>query len=83
MGQTVVVHGTIVEVHQFKGGSIVLNFGAKYPKQVFQVFIPTKLAATTGDMHEYVGKEMVVDGKIEMYKGKPEIKLEDAGQLRR
>jgi hypothetical protein len=27
VGQTVVVHGTIADVHQFKGGSIVLNSG--------------------------------------------------------
>jgi DNA/RNA endonuclease YhcR with UshA esterase domain len=25
---------------------------------------------------------MVVEGRIELYRGKPEIKLEDAGQLR-
>jgi hypothetical protein len=27
VGETVVVTGTIADVHQFKGGSIVLNFG--------------------------------------------------------
>ena len=32
VGETVVVSGTIAEVHQFNGGSIVLNFGAKYRK---------------------------------------------------
>jgi len=35
VGQAVVVHGTVADVHQFKGGSIVLNFGAAYPNQVF------------------------------------------------
>lgn len=30
VGQEVVVSGTIADVHQFKGGSIILNFGAKY-----------------------------------------------------
>jgi len=83
VGQAVVVHGTVADVHQFKGGSIVLDFGAKYPHEVFQVFIPKNLVDVTGDMHEYVNKEMVVEGNIEMYKGKPEIKLQDAGQLRR
>ena len=83
VGQAVVVHGTVADVHQFKGGSIVLNFGAAYPNQIFVVFIPRNLVDVTGDMHESVGKEMVVEGTIEMYKGKPEIKLQDAGQLRR
>ena len=83
VGETLVVHGIIADVHQFKGGSVVLDFGSKYPHQTFAVFIPRNLADVTGDMHEYVGKEMVVEGTIELYKGKPEIKLEDAGQLRR
>ncbi len=30
VGQTVVVHGTVADVHQFKGGSVVLDFGEKY-----------------------------------------------------
>jgi DNA/RNA endonuclease YhcR with UshA esterase domain len=83
VGETVVVTGTIADVHQFKGGSIVLNFGAKYPNEVFEVYIPVNLVQTTGDMHEYVGKEMDVEGTITLYKGEPEIKLEDDGQLRR
>ena len=78
-----VVSGTVAEVHQFKGGSIVLNFGDKYPNQVFVVYIPRNLVDTTGDMHSSVGKDMVVEGTIEMYKSKPEIKLQDAGQMRR
>jgi hypothetical protein len=45
----VVVSGTIADVHQFKGGSIVLNFGAKYPNQVFEVYIPKNLVDSTGD----------------------------------
>jgi hypothetical protein len=40
IGETVVVSGTIADVHQFKGGSIVLNFGAAYPNEVFEVYIP-------------------------------------------
>ena len=44
VGETLVVHGTVAEVHQFKGGSIVLNLGAKYPNQVFVVFIPSMLS---------------------------------------
>ena len=28
--ETLVVSGTIADVHQFKGGSIVLNFAEKY-----------------------------------------------------
>jgi hypothetical protein len=83
VGEAVVVHGTVAEVHTFKGGSIALDFGAKYPNDVFEVYIPVNLASVVGDMNQYENKEMVVEGTIILYKGKPEIKLEDAGQLRR
>jgi hypothetical protein len=43
VGETLVVHGIVADVHQFKGGSIVLNFGAKYPNQVFEVYIRVTL----------------------------------------
>ena len=83
VGQTVVVSGTVADVHQFKGGSILLDFGAKYPNDVFEVYIPRNLVDVTGNMREYESKDMDVEGTIILYKGKPEIKLEDAGQLRR
>ena len=35
VGETLVVTGTVAEVHQFKGGSISLDFGAKYPNEAF------------------------------------------------
>ena len=43
VGETVVVTGTIAEVHQFKGGSIALDFDAKYPHQDFEVYIPPSI----------------------------------------
>ncbi len=61
VGETVVVTGTIAEVHQFKGGNIALDCDAKYPHQDFEVYIPKTLVGTTGDMHEYAGKETVVE----------------------
>jgi hypothetical protein len=39
VGETLVVHGTVADVHQFKGGSIVLDFGAKYPNHVFPIYV--------------------------------------------
>ena len=83
VGETVVLHGIVADVHQFNGGSVVLDLGSKYPNQMIDVYIPANVASATGDMHEYEGKEMVVEGTITLYKGKPEIKLQDAGQLRR
>ena len=43
VGETVVVTGTIAEVHEFKGGSIALDFGATYLNEVFEVHIPVNV----------------------------------------
>ena len=61
VGESVVVHGTVAEVHQFKGGSIALDFGARYPHQDFEVYIPKALVDTTGDMNDYAGKDVMID----------------------
>jgi hypothetical protein len=45
---TPIFSGTIADVHQFKGGSIVLNFGN--PNQDLEVYIPKNLVDVTGDM---------------------------------
>jgi hypothetical protein len=57
VGEAVVVHGTVAEVHTFKGGSIALDFGAKYPNDVFEVYIPVNLVSVVGDMNQYKGTE--------------------------
>jgi hypothetical protein len=47
VGETLVVHGTVADVHQFEGGSIVLDFGEKYPNEVFEVYLPKSLVEVT------------------------------------
>ena len=36
VGQDVVVSGTVADVHQFKGGSIVLDFGGQLESQSYR-----------------------------------------------
>jgi hypothetical protein len=81
VGETVTVKGTVAEVHPFKGGSVVLDIGARYPNQVFQIYIPVSLASSMGDLSGYEGKTVTVQGTIELYRGIPEIELLDAAQL--
>lgn len=57
VGETVVVHGTVAEVHTFKGGSIALDFGAKYPNDVFEVYIPVNLVSVVGDVNRCESKD--------------------------
>jgi DNA/RNA endonuclease YhcR with UshA esterase domain len=59
-----------------------LNFGGSYPQQTFTAFIPVRNAATFPNAHELQGKTVEVSGPVKLYKGKPEIVLETASQLK-
>lgn len=79
VGETVVFCGSPSQVHASKkeGGPIHINFGGKYPEQVFSVVIFADVAG--GDSKEiverYSGKALRVRGMVKTYNGKPEIKL--------
>jgi DNA/RNA endonuclease YhcR with UshA esterase domain len=76
LGEKVQVHGTVVRVHRTNGGATYLDFGAPYPAQTLTGWIPadSELAA---DEHlaELRGKRVRLDGTVQLFRGKPEIKL--------
>jgi hypothetical protein len=63
-------------------GNTFINFGGKYPNQTFTGWIPkdSKLAggSTLAGME---GKKIKITGRIELYRGKPEIKITSEDQL--
>ncbi len=76
----VTVRGTVVQVFVSKGTNVYLNFGAKYPNQTFSADVlakrtPALLSEGTSWLTVLEGKEIAVTGKVELYKGKPEIVL--------
>jgi exonuclease VII large subunit len=82
VGQSVSVEGTITKVFKSKNGNTFLNFGGDYPDVSFVVWIPQDApeAADSG-LANLQGKKVKVSGTIQLYRGKPEIKVSTKEQL--
>jgi DNA/RNA endonuclease YhcR with UshA esterase domain len=86
-GEIVKIEGVVVNVHTSGKGNVFLDFGGKYPKQAFTVYLPAAVAALWNESDlksplALTGKSVEVTGKIVPYKGKPEIVIETRGQVR-
>jgi DNA/RNA endonuclease YhcR with UshA esterase domain len=82
VGQYATVEGVVAKVFTSKSGNTFLNIGAAYPNQTFTGWIPP--ASPVSKSPELVGiegKRVKITGRIEMYKGKPEIRINAASQL--
>ena len=72
------MRGVVAQVFVSKGGNAYLNFGAPFPGQTVSADVlakrtPELLAGGTDWLTAFRGDEVTVTGKVEMYKGKPEI----------
>jgi hypothetical protein len=81
VGETATVTGRVDGFHQSGKGNIFLNMGGKYPNQCFTGFIPSSSAGQFPNAQQYEGKTVAVTGKIQLYKGKPEIVVTSPGQI--
>jgi DNA/RNA endonuclease YhcR with UshA esterase domain len=82
VGQQATVEGIVVKVFTSKNGNTFLNFGAAYPNETFTGWIP-KNSPLAGDasLSALEGKRVRVSGTIELYRGKPEIKVLSSNQI--
>jgi DNA/RNA endonuclease YhcR with UshA esterase domain len=66
-----------------RGRPTFLDFGAAYPGQVFEVVIWGSERSRFHDAPEqaYLHKQVCVTGRIQLYRGKPEITVKDPAQL--
>lgn len=82
VGQAISVEGTITKVFKSKNGNTFLNFGGNYPDVTFVVWIPEDApeAADPG-LVSLQGKKVKVSGTIQLYRGKPEIKVNTKEQI--
>jgi hypothetical protein len=63
-------------------GNTFLNIGGTYPNQTFTGWIPPASPVNKSPMlSDIEGKHVKITGRIEMYKGKPEIRINVAKQL--
>ena len=82
VGQAVAVEGTITKVFTSKNGNTFLNFGGDYPNVTFMVWIPQDAPeAADPNLADLQGKKVKIAGTIQLYRGKPEIKVSTKEQI--
>jgi DNA/RNA endonuclease YhcR with UshA esterase domain len=82
VGERATVVGVVTQVSVSRGGTTFLNFGAKFPNHVFTAVIFKSAASQFPEPQQWDGKRVNVSGAIQLYRGKPEIVLNTASQLR-
>ena len=80
VGKNVEVRGLVVAVYTSKKGNTFLNFGAKYPNQTFTG--SSRLGRSWRGTITLQGKVIGITGIVEMYQGKPEIKVLSMSQVK-
>lgn len=83
LGSEIIVEGKISGAHRSKSNTIFLNFGKSYPNQCFTAVIFSSKQNEFLDAPEkyYLRKTVRIRGKIEEYKNKPEIILNESSQI--
>ena len=81
VGEEVTVRGTVEDVYTSRKGNTFLNFGARYPDQTFSGVIFRENASQFPDAEQWEGRRVMVHGRIQLYRGKPEVILRSPEQL--
>jgi TonB family protein len=83
VGQEVVVQGTVSQIATTVNLTTHINFGGLYPNHVFTATIlKARQGLFTGVRQRFEGKLAQVQGTVRLYRGKPEILINEPGQLR-
>jgi DNA/RNA endonuclease YhcR with UshA esterase domain len=76
------MEGVVAKVFTSKSGNTFLNIGATYPNQTFTGWIPNSSPVKDSAVLDGIaGKHVKITGRIELYKGKPEIRINAVSQL--
>jgi hypothetical protein len=79
VGETVSVRGLVEQVSVSKKGHAFLNFGGRYPNQIFTGFIPAQNVANVGGqkfLESLAGNPVSLSGK-----NRPEIVISSPSQI--
>src|SRR6516165_11405383 len=83
VGKKVEVRGRVVSVTTSPLGTTFINFGGEYPNQRFAGFIAAGSPIARDQRLTMIqGKTISITGTIELYKGKPEITVVSADQIK-
>ena len=78
------MRGLVEKVSFSQKGNAFLNFGGRYPQQVFTGFVPVRNVSAVGGeefLQSMAGNLVTITGKIEFYKGRPEIVISSRDQI--
>jgi len=76
------VTGKVAAVDASSGGTLFLDFGAGYPNESLTAVIFSRSRSRFPDLSGLQGRTIQVIGRIESYRGRPEIVLTSRSQLR-
>jgi RecJ-like exonuclease len=83
VGKKVEVRGFVFSVTTSPLGTTFINFGREYPNQIFAGFIAAgSKRATVRWAATLQGKIIGITGTVELYQGKPEIKVLSMTQIK-
>ncbi len=82
VGQTVTVEGTVSDVHTGRSGVTFIEMGGRYPNNVFTAVIFAGDASKFPNVDALSGKTVDITGPVRLYRGQPEIILNDAAQIK-
>jgi DNA/RNA endonuclease YhcR with UshA esterase domain len=83
LGEIVTVEGPVSEVHtDSRSGATFINMGGRFPNQACTGVIFKDDASTFPGMDSLPGKVVDITGRVKDYKGRCEIILNDAAQLK-
>jgi DNA/RNA endonuclease YhcR with UshA esterase domain len=83
VGQNLTVEGVVSEVHHAASGkAIFIDIGGRYPNNPFAAVIFADDASKFPNVDSLEGKTVDISGSVRLYKGKPEIILNDPAQIK-
>ena len=83
VGETVTVQGKVAETKTLKNGEAFLRIAAGYPHQLLTGYIASlKTVADEAWLKSFTGKTVSIHGQIDLYAGKPEIKITSRDQVK-
>jgi hypothetical protein len=82
VGQTVTIEGPVGNVYTARSGMTFIDIGGRYPDNVFAAVILTDDSAKFPNVKALDGKVVDVTGAVSLYRGKPEIIVKSADQVK-
>jgi DNA/RNA endonuclease YhcR with UshA esterase domain len=82
VGQTVTVEGAVGNISTGRSGTTFIDVGGRYPDNSFAAVIFAADKSKFPDLQAFDGKTVAVTGPVSLYRGKPEIILKSAEQMK-